>query len=44
MNNEKEEEQETEKDENEDEKEMESDGLKDAIGAKYLKMEKSYAF
>ena len=43
-NSEKEEEKETEKDENEDEKEMESDGLKDAIGAKYLKMEKSVCF
>ena len=44
MNDEKEEEKEIEKEENEDEKEVESDGLKDVIGEKYLKIEKSVFF
>ena len=44
VNGEKEDEQEVEKEEKEDEQEVENDGLKDMIGAKYLKMEKSVCF
>merc|ERR1712240_757453 len=44
VNGEKEDEQEVENEEKENEQEVENEGLKDVIGAKYLKMEKSVCF
>ena len=44
VNEEEKDEQEEESEEKENEKEVENEGLKDVIGAKYLKMEKSVCF
>merc|ERR1712243_109610 len=44
VNEEEKNEQEEEREEKENEKEVENEGLKDKIGAKYLKMEKSVCF
>ena len=44
VNEEEKDEQEVESEEKENEQEVENEGLKDVIGAKYLKMEKSVCF